>query len=458
MAIPVIAIIDVGKTNKKFFLFDQSYRTIFEKTVTLRESKDLDGDPCEDIDQLINFVHETLQEVLLYKYYDLRAINFSAYGASFVCINDRGKPVGPLYNYLKAYPEELKNRFYSTYGGENEFSVRTASPVLGSLNSGMQLFRMKYEHPRQFVATKSALHLPQFISYLVTGEAYTDLTSVGCHTNLWDFSTQQYHPWVKEESLLPKLPVMKRGDEVISVKYDGHEFVSGIGLHDSSAALIPYLMNFHEPFVLLSTGTWSITLNPFNHSPLTNRELEHDCLCYLSFTGKPVKASRLFSGNEYEREVKRLSAYFGKNFRHYQSMPYNPDVLKSIDTQEKPLKKESPFADRDLSAFSSDEEAYHQLMYDLAMQQYQSTKLVMDGGDVKKIFVDGGFSKNNVFMHLLAKLFPEVQVYATSMAQGTALGCALAIHASWNTEPIPENLISLTHFAKEPASVSEVRS
>lgn len=454
MAIPVIAIIDIGKTNKKFFLFDQSYRTIFEKTITLRESKDLDGDACEDLDQLINFVHETLQEVLLYKYYELKAINFSAYGASFVCLNDRGKPVGPLYNYLKEYPEVLKQKFYSTYGGEKEFSVRTASPVLGSLNSGMQLYRMKYEHPKEFIATKSALHLPQFISFLVTGEEYTDLTSVGCHTNLWDFTTQQYHAWVKEELLLTKLPGMKRGDEVVSVRYDGHEFVAGIGLHDSSAALIPYLLNFQEPFVLLSTGTWSITLNPFNHSPLTNHELENDCLCYLSFTGKPVKASRLFSGNEYERELKRLSAHFGKNFRHYQSMSYNSEVLKLIDTPEKALARESLFAGRELSAFSSDEEAYHQLMYDLAMQQYQSTKLVLAGGDVKNIFVDGGFSKNTIFMHLLARLFPDKDVYATSMAQGTALGCALAIHSSWNTNPIPENLISLSRFTNEAVSVS----
>jgi sugar (pentulose or hexulose) kinase len=451
MAIPVIAIIDIGKTNKKFFLFDQSYRTIFEKTATLRESKDPDGDPCEDLDQLVNFVYETLQEVLLYKYYDLKAINFSAYGASFVCINEKGKPVGPLYNYLKEYPADLLKEFYSTYGGEKEFSVRTASPVLGSLNSGMQLYRMKKERPKEFAETRFALHLPQFLSYLITRTPCTDLTSVGCHTNLWDFTTQQYHHWVKDESLLPKLPVMKRGDDVVPVKYDGHEFVSGIGLHDSSAALIPYLMNFQEPFILLSTGTWSITLNPFNHTTLDNEELEHDCLCYLSFTGTPVKASRLFSGNEYEREVKRISAHYGQSVRHYNSMPYNPDLLKAIDTTDKPLQKESPFAGRDLSAFSSDEVAYHQLMYDLVLQQFQSTNLVLDGSDVKKIFVDGGFSKNQVFMHLLAKFFPDMDVYAASMAQGTALGSALAIHHHWNREPIPGNLISLTHFARQAA-------
>ena len=41
----------------------------------------------------------------------------------------------------------IKKQFYDTYGGEEEFSFRTASPVLGSLNSGMQLYRIKYEKP-----------------------------------------------------------------------------------------------------------------------------------------------------------------------------------------------------------------------------------------------------------------------------------------------------------------------
>ena len=74
--------------------------------------------------------------------FSIRAINFSAYGASFVHIDGRGKPVTPLYNYLKPYPEKLKKDLYDQYGGELSFSMITASPVLGSLNSGMQLYRI----------------------------------------------------------------------------------------------------------------------------------------------------------------------------------------------------------------------------------------------------------------------------------------------------------------------------
>src|SRR5258708_25986745 len=87
---------------------------------------------------------------------------------------------------------------------------------------------------------------------------------------------------------------------------------AGIGLHDSSAAMIPYLESFQEPFVLISTGTWCISMNSFNKTPLTVAELQKDCLCYMSYRGRPVKSSPLFAGYEHEQQVKRLGAHFHK--------------------------------------------------------------------------------------------------------------------------------------------------
>ncbi|HYF69286.1 MAG TPA: FGGY family carbohydrate kinase [Ohtaekwangia sp.] len=451
MSIPVIAIFDIGKTNKKLILFDKSYRIIFEKTATLPEGKDEDGDDCESLDQLINFIHESLQEVLLYKYYDLKAINFSAYGASLVNVGYNGKPVGPLYNYLKQFPANIQRQFYDRYGGPEDFSLSTASPVLGSLNSGMQLYRMKQERPALFSQTKYAVHLPQFLSYIISGKPYSEITSIGCHTGLWDFASNQYHRWLKEERLEEKLAPIVSSSHVTHVVYDGHPLITGIGLHDSSAALIPYLKTFKEPFVLLSTGTWCISMNPFNDTPLSGDELKQDCLCYLTYSGKPVKSSRLFSGFEYEQQVKRIAAYYNKGLRYYQSMRFDPEIIKRIQNSYPVVggAKESRFALCDLAGFSNDAEAYHALMFDLVQQQHRSTQLVLRGTNVTHILVDGGFSKNNVFMNLMASFFPGQQIYAASMSQGTALGSALVIHDAWNDQEVSDSLINLTRYDRK---------
>jgi sugar (pentulose or hexulose) kinase len=443
---PVIAIFDVGKTNKKLFLFDQNYNIVYERSARFLETVDEDGDPCENIESLRLSVFDSLRHVFGKKEYCVKAINFSAYGASFVHLDEEGTPVTPLYNYLKSYPQHLLKQFYNTYGGQEAFSLRCASPVLGSLNSGMQLYRLKYERPELYQKIKYSLHLPQYLSYLISGKACSDITSIGCHTNLWDFVENGYHEWVRREGIDSKLAPLCAYDEVGKASFPGTNYLVGTGLHDSSAALIPYMVNFNEPFVLLSTGTWCISLNPFNETPLTVEELKQDSLCYLTYQGKQVKASRLFAGNEHEEGIKRIAGFFHQDALKYRSVEYNPEIVERLQKQ----MKEGPqceFAQRDLAAYGSYDEAYHQLMLDIMVQQVRSTKLVLNGSPVKRLFVDGGFGKNVIYMNLLAAAFPQMEIYAASMAQATSLGAALAIHKAWNKKPVPNTLIQLQYYS-----------
>lgn len=453
--IPVIAVFDVGKTNKKIFFFDEQYKIVFERSAKFDETADEDGDPCEDLMKLTSWIKTTLAELKTNSEFEVKAINFSAYGASFVHLDENGRPLTPLYNYLKPFPEDLKERFYNQYGGELKVSTETASPVLGNLNSGMQIYRLKYQKPEVFSQLKYSLHLPQYLSYLITGKFYSDITSVGCHTNLWDFVNKDYHQWVKDEGVDQKLAPLHPSDAAEEVLIDTQKYAVGIGLHDSSAALIPFFISFHEPFVLISTGTWCVSLNPFNESPLTSEELKSDSLCYIGYKGKPVKASRLFAGNEHEQESKRISAHFNAPEDFYKNVTFNSVTLVKLQNNAKSVELNtdwsglvtSGFDKRDLSEFSSADEAYHQLMIDLVALQAKSTNMVVKGTEVKRIFVDGGFSKNVIYMQLLAAAFPEMEVFAASVAQATSLGAALAIHKHWNQQSLPTNIIDLKYYS-----------
>ena len=52
----VIAIFDVGKTNKKLFLFDEQYKIVWEQSEVCAQTTDEDGEPCEDIALLSDWV------------------------------------------------------------------------------------------------------------------------------------------------------------------------------------------------------------------------------------------------------------------------------------------------------------------------------------------------------------------------------------------------------------------
>ncbi len=314
----------------------------------------------------------------------------------------------------------------------------------------MQLYRLKHEKPEVFNKIKYALHLPQYLSYVLTSKLYTDITSVGCHTNLWNFQDKKYHAWVDKEGVAEKFPPILSHDKIAGKINE--TIPAGIGLHDSSAALIPYFISFHEPFVLLSTGTWCITLNPFNNTMLSDYELDEDCLCYLSYQGKPVKASRLFAGYEHEQQVKRLAAHYNKPLNYYSSLECDLSIINELKKR-KPVKgksgdnRRSDFQFRDLNEYSSYEKAYHQLVIDIMQQQVRSTNLVLKGVPVKRIFVDGGFSKNPIYMYLLAEAFPKLEVYAASVPQASALGAALAMHQHWNKKDFPADIIDLKLYS-----------
>ena len=448
-SLPVIAIFDIGKTNKKLFLFNENYELVFEKSARFAETKDEDGFPCENLDTLRLSVFDSLKEVFSLEKFKIQAINFSAYGASLVFVNKNGDPLTPLYNYLKPFPGELRDRFYATYGGKEGFSLQTASPVLGSLNAGLQLYRLKYEKPEIIKNLQFALHFPQYLSFLLTGRFYSDMTSIGSHTALWNYNLHTYHDWIYKEELIRYLAPIENSNTTFPSGPE-YECKVGIGLHDSSAALIPYLVNFSMPFILISTGTWSISMNPFNKTPLTPEELKNDCLCYMQYQGGPVKASRLHTGLEHEKQVKRIAEYFNQDIGKYREITFDPELIKSLKSNNLGTAKISDgflFHKRNLSDFKSDTEAYHQLILDIISLQFISTRLIIDDSEVKRIFVDGGFSNNSIFMNLLANAFPDQEVYAASMAQATALGAALVIHQEWNPKPIPADLIELKYYS-----------
>ena len=456
MKVPVIAIFDIGKTNKKLFLFDEHYHIVYEKSARFPETTDEDGEGCENLDSLRLFVFESLNEVLKSEKFRIKAINFSAYGASLVYLDEEYKPLAPLYSYLKAYPEFLEMQFYSTYGTQEKIMLETASPALGSLNSGLQLYRLKYEKPENFEKLKYALHLPEYMSFLISGICYSDLTSIGCHTWLWDFRKQDYHSWVYAENLQTKLAPIHSSEEVSSTSSIGKTYQIGGGLHDSSAALIPYMVNFSEPFVLISTGTWCISLNPFTDSPLTPQQLRNNCLTHLSYRGKSVKASRIFAGFEHDQQVKRIADYFKFNSILLRNLEFDSEIIVKLraeghmeypSSNPDPLPKVSAFQQRELADFENAAIAYHQLIADLIHLQYASTLQIISGSITKRIFVDGGFSKNVIYMNLLAAKFKDMEVYAATMAQASALGAALAIHKHWNTKPLANDIIDLKYYS-----------
>ena len=430
----VIAVFDIGKTNKKIILFNYDLKLVSETEQRFSEIKDDDGFSSEDIELLEKWIRESVNQLVLSDKYDVTAINFATYGATIASLDESGRRVTPLYNYLKPLDERIPERIYKKYGGQDEFCRRTASPALGMLNSGMQALWLKYEKPEMFSRIRHILHFPQYLSYLLTRKLYSEHTSIGCHTALWDFDNMSYHPWTTAEGL--KLPEPVDISTTDDITIEGKNVKVGIGIHDSSSSLAPYFSGSKGKFLLISTGTWCINMNPFNAELLTTGQLDRDCLCYLSISRQPVKSSRLFLGHLHETAVNQLNAHFKTDTGYYKNIKPDRQLIESCRQKwgrNRFFFEDLPYSRElktkcDFYTFTTFEEAYHQLMIELSGLAVEAIDLVLPADDdIENIYITGGFSGNILFRILISEAFPMKSVYTSEISNATALGAALVL-------------------------------
>ncbi|WNH12674.1 FGGY-family carbohydrate kinase [Thalassobellus suaedae] len=428
----VTAVFDIGKTNKKFFLFDKDYKEVHKEYTSFEEIEDEDGYPTENLPALQEWLKSVFENILKASEFNVQAINFSTYGASFVHLDENGEVLTPLYNYTKPIDQSVIDSFIEKYGPKEDFLSTTGCFDLSLLNSGLQLYWIKHTKPEVFKKIKYSLHLPQYLSYIFTGIPLSEYTSIGCHTALWDYTKKDYHQWVYKEGLNNILPTIVSTETSINMNYNGKRIKIGVGIHDSSAALLPYVRSVKKKFVLVSTGTWSITLNPFTDHPIIADTDTKDSINYMRINGKPVKATRLFLGNEYKVQVNKLHKRFGVSEDYHRHVKFDYNTYLEIVKDFKHMFKWESITDVDMPSetkitYNKFEDAYHQLMMELVLLQIKSIKDVIGNDEIKRLYVDGGFSDNDLFVKLLSHHFRNMKLRTTDSSLGSALGAAISI-------------------------------
>lgn len=428
----VIAVFDIGKTNKKIFLFNKDFNVVYANSVRFNECKDDDGYPCDDIEAIEVWIQKEIKFIQETNEFNIKAINFSTHGATLVYLDKDGKRITPLYNYLKPLDIDF-SPFYNANGSIDEFSRKTASPAYGMLNSGLQMYWLKHSKPHHWEKVKTILHYPQYLSYLFSNKATADFTSVGAHTAIWDFDNMQYHHWLSKENIV--LPEPKPGKNAALSIVNGQEIAIGKGLHDSSSSIIPLIeanLNSDTEFVLLSTGTWIICMNPFSKETLTANQLKNDCLCFMTPDKKQIKSSMQFLGRVHEVNAIELSDYYGVDKSHFLELILNNDLCSDMLSQSKSIFFPNDISDdfkgdlKQLEMFTDYEHAYYQLVYEITQRVHEGIKRILDANNnLKDVYISGGFNRNNIFVEYLRQMMPNQNIKFPDGKNASALGAAM---------------------------------
>jgi L-fuculokinase len=152
--------------------------------------------------------------------------------------------------------------------------------------------------------------------------------------------------------------------------------------------------------------------------------------------GTAVQAVRAFLGKEYEEQLEKIASHFGVTKEELNSIgfqsKYTPETLTQPVFQWIHLDKHPELMHTKWDALPHPEAAVHTLVFALTSLLAKQIREEIQLEGIEEFYIEGGFSKNTVFLTYLSHFFPEVTLYKTDTAVGSALGAAMVLGATEN--------------------------
>lgn len=452
------AVLDVGKTNKKITIYDselvavQSVSEVFEEIVD-------SGLTLEPIQEITNWFLDQAKQ--LSAQYNIKAISATTHGAAFVCLDDKGELTVPMLSYTTDPGEEFHKSFHARFGSADELHLKTGTPSMPGLGCmAKAIFFIQQTFPDEFARTRTILNYPQYFGFLLTGRTAIEKTYIGNHTYLWDFRNSEYSELVDSLGIRELLPDRIADPwEVLGVVTDSISDKTGLapdtivstGIHDSNAALLPYLIKEKTSFVLNSSGSVMVNMRCEDTVSLEEKDLGKVILYNTNAFSEPVRTSIFLGGLEFDIYAGQIKAANGGDIPF---PDFDNDLFRRIIEEKRcfiipsvipfgMFPNSSPKIVEDGTVFTFDDimsgsfpeffkdfkTPFMVLNLSIAIQ----TSAAIEAIGLKKndvIYIEGGFQKNDSYTSILSALNPSSPIMLSNLDEATSFGAALLAKSS----------------------------
>ncbi len=420
-----IAVIDIGKTNAKLALVDLETRS--EIAVVTRPNTVLQGPPYPhfDTEGHWRFLLAALRD--FHSRHGIDAISVTTHGASAVLLAGDGQLAAPVLDYEHTGPDDLAD----SYNAIRPAFADTGSPRLPmGLNLGAQLHWQFATDPTLLDRTATVVTYPQYWGFRLTGKRATDVTSIGCHTDLWNPHLARFSGLVETLGLTGKMAPTQSSGHILGTITPEVAAATGLppetrvatGIHDSNASLLPHLIDRPAPFSVVSTGTWVVVMAVGGAQ--TTLDPARDTLVNVNAFGQPTPSARFMGGREYETlrqpatpSDTDLDAVLASGLR----------LLPSVQAGS------GPFPDRKAHWLPAEPDTAEQreiaLGFYLALMTAECLAMIGAAGPT---LIEGPFGQNRWFAAMLAAATGRAVITSASQT-GTAIGAALLFNGAAKT-------------------------
>ncbi|BCG76362.1 carbohydrate kinase [Mesorhizobium sp. 113-1-2] len=414
-----IAVIDIGKTNAKVALVDLV--TLSEVALRRMANAPLRRAPYphHDVEALWTFILDSLASLNGEQRID--AISITTHGATGALVDASGELVLPVLDYEFDGPDRLT----AEYDAIRPPFTETGTPRLPlGLNLGAQVFWQQKCFPAEFARATAMLMYPQYWALRLTGVAANEITSLGCHTDLWNPWWYDYSSLVDamgwDRLMVPMRPANDCLGPILPeiARRTGLDPQTPVlcGLHDSNASLLPHLLSDTPPFSIVSTGTWVVSMAV--GGKMVDLDPARDTLVNVNALGDPVPSARFMGG----REFSLLTEGQPENWTEDDiGAVLGRKTLLLPSTQQ----GSGPFPHQAATWLNADGisngQRFAAISFYLALMTATCLELIGADGPTT---VEGPFARNRLFVRMLAAATAR-SVIASEAATGTSIGAAL---------------------------------
>jgi sugar (pentulose or hexulose) kinase len=419
-AVRGIAVADIGFTNMKIALFGPDGRPVAERRAAARH---VEGPPYRHLDPapMADLLARALPELDAILPVDV--VVPTAHGATLACLAEDGSLALPVMDYTSEPPPDTVARFRAVMPPFSE----SYCPLLPmALTHGLQLFWQAEAFPAAFARVRSIVPWMQYIAFLLSGRAVTEITSMSCQTHLVNVAAGGLSSFVKHMGWTRLFPPLAQSWEAIGTlkpEFRGPQFRGRgrvlAGIHDSSANFVRYQAAGLGRFTLLSTGTWVIAFD--TETPIARLREDLDTNTNTSIFGQTIACSRFFGGKEFETlagsaasatpSLDMVRDLVAAKVLALPSFTGSPGPMPGTGNRGRIVGTLPPCDVARVSLAG----LYCALM---ASEQLDALNSRHD------IIVDGPFSQNGVFLAVLAALRRGQKIKASDLRDGTTAGAA----------------------------------
>lgn len=422
-------VLDVGKTHAKLSAWDPQGRFV-DRWIHTNEPRVAAEYRILDVEGIDRWLLATL--AICARLGRVGRIVPVGHGAAAAVLRDGRLLAGPM-DYEEAVSEEDRR----AYAVERDPFSDTGSPFLpGALNLGMQLHMIE-ALSGPLPADATILPWPQYWAWRLSGIEASEVTSLGCHSDLWrpiaaDFSGLAIaRGWAERMA-----PLRKASERLGTIKPDIAE-ATGLpqecevlcGLHDSNAALLGSRghdeIADHEATVV-STGTWFVAMRlpgPNIAFDAASLPKNRDCLINVDVDGRPVPSSRFMGGRESE-VIRGPGAAPASNGEPSEALLERVPALIARNACAIPsfVPGVGPFPVAEGRLLHADEDPRDRhVVSDLYLALMTNILLELIGSS-GRLLVEGRFAEDPMFVRALAAMQPQLSVYTCSAQDDLAYG------------------------------------